>query len=180
LYSVVGGKITTYRNLGEKAVDAVFRKLGRRAPRSTTAENPLPGAHGEDLAHEALVLGARYSLGESTVSRLLRIYGRRAINVLNLCSEDPRWRREFSSRVGAIGAEVVFAFRTEMARTLADVLLRRTMVGMRPDLGLGAGRGAAEIAAQSLGWSRDRAEHEIMEYVRCIERFKPQRMGAIR
>jgi hypothetical protein len=53
------------------------------------------------------------------------------------------------------------------------------MVGMRPDLGLRANRAAAEIAALSLGWSRDRAEHEIMEYGRCIEKFKPQRMEAV-
>jgi len=179
LYSVVGGKITTYRNLGEKAVDVVFRKLGRQAPRSTTAANPLPGTYSEDLAREVQALGARYRLGESTALRLLRVYGRRAINVLDLCSEDLRWRRKLSAQVGAIGAEVVFAFRTEMARTLADVLLRRTMVGMRPDLGLGASRAAAEIAAQTLGWSRDRAEDEIMEYGRCIERFKLHRMEAV-
>jgi glycerol-3-phosphate dehydrogenase len=179
LYSVVGGKITTYRNLGEQAVDAVLRKLGRRAPRSMTAANPLPGADGEDVAREALALGARYSLGESIVARLLRIYGRRAMHVLNLCGEDLRWRQDLSAGAGAIGAEVVFAFRTEMARTLSDVLLRRTMVGMRPDLGVGADRAAAEIAVQSLGWSRDVAQHEVMEYRRYIERFKVEHVETV-
>ncbi len=179
LYSVVGGKITTYRNLAEKAVDAVFQKLGRRAPRSTTAADPLPGAFAEDVAREALALGARCGLGESTVPRLLRIYGRRAINVLDLCGEDLRWRQELNARAAAIGAEVVFAFRTEMARTLADALLRRTMVGIRPDLGVHADRAAAEIAVQSLGWSRDRAQQEVLEYRKCIERFKLQRTEVV-
>lgn len=179
LYSVVGGKITTYRNLGEQAVDAVLRKLGRRTTRSTTAARPLPGAYGEDVAREALALGTRYNLGDGIVARLLRIYGGRAINLLKLCDEDPRWRQEISPGVGAIGAEVVFALRTEVARTLADVLLRRTMVGMRPDLGVGADQAATEIAVQSLGWSRDKAQHEVTEYRRYIERFRLEQVETI-
>src|ERR671913_102723 len=43
LISIVGGKLTTYRELAERCVDLVVRKLGRTALRSRTAEMPLPG-----------------------------------------------------------------------------------------------------------------------------------------
>ena len=42
LFSIVGGKLTTYRSLAEECVDLVYRKLGRPSPPCTTAENPLP------------------------------------------------------------------------------------------------------------------------------------------
>src|ERR1700730_1728898 len=44
LFSIVGGKLTTYRNLAEQCVDLLFRKLGKRAPKCTTSRVALPGA----------------------------------------------------------------------------------------------------------------------------------------
>ena len=44
LFSIVGGKLTTYRSLAEQAVDAVFKKLGRTSPECKTDREPLPGA----------------------------------------------------------------------------------------------------------------------------------------
>ena len=44
LLSIIGGKLTTYRNLAEQTVDIIFTKLGRQPPRCITAREPLPGA----------------------------------------------------------------------------------------------------------------------------------------
>ena len=44
LVTVVGGKLTTYRQLAQDAVDDVFRRLGRKAPPCPTRSRPLPGA----------------------------------------------------------------------------------------------------------------------------------------
>ncbi|HEU0115947.1 MAG TPA: glycerol-3-phosphate dehydrogenase/oxidase, partial [Thermomicrobiales bacterium] len=43
LISIVGGKLTTYRELAEQTVDVVFRRLGRHAPPSPTRDAALPG-----------------------------------------------------------------------------------------------------------------------------------------
>ena len=43
LFSIVGGKLTTYRSLAEECVDLIFRKLGRPSPPCTTADKPLTG-----------------------------------------------------------------------------------------------------------------------------------------
>ncbi|HEV2066366.1 MAG TPA: glycerol-3-phosphate dehydrogenase/oxidase, partial [Thermomicrobiales bacterium] len=43
LISIIGGKLTTYRNLSEHAVNVAAKKLGRSLPGSSTAALPLPG-----------------------------------------------------------------------------------------------------------------------------------------
>ncbi|MEJ7873250.1 MAG: glycerol-3-phosphate dehydrogenase C-terminal domain-containing protein [Rubrobacteraceae bacterium] len=72
------------------------------------------------------------------------------------------------------GAEVIWAFREEMAETLSDVLLRRTMAGYGPDVALDVVEAAAEVAVKHIGWDRERAEREVREYREWIERYTPK------
>ncbi len=176
LLSIVGGKLTTYRNLAEHAVDMVFRKLDRPVPPCTTAQVPLPGARldGEDFQAFRARFAAESGLSGRTVDHLLRVYGTRASAVLTLAGAETDLREPFSVETGAIGAEVVLALRDEMAETLADTLLRRTMVGMGPTVGLGADVAAARIAEQHLGWDADRAAREIAAYRAYVERYTPR------
>ncbi|MGB3633433.1 MAG: glycerol-3-phosphate dehydrogenase C-terminal domain-containing protein, partial [Rubrobacteraceae bacterium] len=62
----------------------------------------------------------------------------------------------------------------EMAQKLTDVLLRRSMVGMGPNVGLDVDEAAAEVAVKHLGWDEERAEQEVKEYREWIERYKPK------
>ncbi len=176
LLSIVGGKLTTYRNLAEHAVDMVFRKLDRPVPPCTTAQVPLPGARldGEDFQAFRTRFAAESGLPGRTVDHLLRVYGARTSAVLALAGAETGLREPFSVETGAIGAEVVLAFRDEMAETLADTLLRRTMVGMGPTVGLGADVAAARIGEQHLGWDADRAAREIAAYRAYVERYTPR------
>jgi len=188
--SVVGGKLTTYRSLAEQAVNLVFRKLGRPMPACTTDKVPLPGAltaapsTGEivetspkpsALASDFVRFCERFKrasgLSERVSERLLRIYGTRAVEVLRLISEDPALGETFSEDTGALAAEIVFAFRHELAQTLTDCLLRRTMVGLSSSRGIGADEAAASIAQQYLGWSADRAQREVLEYRNYVQHF---------
>ncbi|HYY55889.1 MAG TPA: glycerol-3-phosphate dehydrogenase, partial [Pyrinomonadaceae bacterium] len=163
--SIVGGKLTTYRNLSEQAVDLVFKKLGREPrPRCETARLTLPGASLPDFAAFAQHFKSASGLAPEVADHLLRVYGARAPFVLELAAEGPDLAELFSPRTGAIGAEVLMSFRHEMARTLTDCLLRRTMVGMNGSLGLDAVEAAARIAQKYLGWSRARAEQETAAY----------------
>lgn len=174
LLSIVGGKLTTYRNLSEQAVDLVFKKLGRAQRACQTASVRLPGAATDDWTKfcEQFKSGSR--LPASIADRLLRVYGTRAITVLKLAEEGGADLLEvFSPETGAIGAEVLMSFRREMARTLTDCLLRRTMVGLDRTLGLTAIDAAARIAQKYLGWSEARVEQERADYIRYVERFHP-------
>lgn len=70
-------------------------------------------------------------------------------------------------------ADVVYSFEHEMAKTLADCFLRRTMRGLQGDLGLGD----LEIAVRLLGWSDERARWEIENYQDEIRKFRVQPLG---
>ncbi len=163
LFSIVGGKLTTYRSLAEQTVDLVLKKLRRKSLGPTTDRKPLPGVVGLDL-DKFLEVTERCGLPEITSQRLLRIYGTRTSLIMNLLDEDASLVEVFDPETGAIAAEVVMAFKHELAQTLADCLLRRTMVGLNSSCGLDAVEAAAQIAQKFLGWPDGRTAEEIEAY----------------
>lgn len=176
--SIIGGKLTTYRSLAEQTVDLLFRKLKRSSPACRTGKFALPGARCENFAAFVEEFRAEKSqLPTAANERLLRIYGTRAREVLKLCAEHPDLRESFSPQTGALGAEIVFSFREELAETLSDCLLRRTMVGFDRAAGLDAIEAAARIAQRYLGWSEERARLEIAAYREQIKRFRPRALA---
>jgi glycerol-3-phosphate dehydrogenase len=179
LLSIIGGKLTTYRNLSELAVDSIFKKLGRKSPPCETAKVALPGASTADFAAFAEHFKASSRLPQTVAARLLRVYGTRAPEVLELSGEGADLLEVFSPLSQAVGAEVLMSFRRELAQTLCDCLLRRTMIGMNAAVGLDAIEGAARIAQKYLGWSAARAEREVAAYRTYIERFHPRHLTTV-
>ncbi len=175
LFSIVGGKLTTYRSLAEQTVDLVFKKLQKSSPKCTTAQVPLPGASVPDFDEFCKDLQQRSGLPAAISNRLLRIYGTRSSVVRDLIAEDPSLAEVFDVATGAIAAEVVFAFKHELAETLSDCLLRRTMVGLNSACGLNAIDAAAMVAQKYLGWSEDQTSAEINSYRDYVSRFQVQR-----
>ncbi|TCJ18452.1 glycerol-3-phosphate dehydrogenase/oxidase [Rubrobacter taiwanensis] len=173
LISIVGGKITTYRNLARETVDMVLKKLGRPDPGCRTQDVPLPGG-GEDFEGFAADFKAGSGLGESLASRLLRIYGVRAPEVLALSEGEPDLRMPLAPDSDVIGAEVLFAFLSELASSLTDFMMRRSMAGYDSHVGLGVDRAAAEIAGRYLDWDGERIEREVREYREYVRRFRPR------
>ena len=163
LLSVVGGKITAYRDIAEEATDAVMRRLGRDPISSSTDRAPLPGARAGDAA--VLPTG----IGAGTASYLASVYGSRTSAVLGLATDGPALTKPLCEHHHGITGEVVHAVRHEWARTLGDVLLRRTMLGITACQGLDC---VDEIAAQIgvlLGWDGERQRAEVDRYRREIE-----------
>ena len=148
LVSVVGGKLTTYRSLAEECVDLVLRKLGQGFTRSETGEVPLPGAL--DF------------YPSNPPERWLRIYGSQGKEVGELAKR---------LNTDELAAEIVFAFEREFATTLADCFLRRTMIGLNADRGLGQLEAAAAVGRRFLGWSEERARREVENYRQEISRI---------
>jgi glycerol-3-phosphate dehydrogenase len=174
LLSIIGGKLTTYRHLAEQTVDRVYAKLGRSVPRCPTRDAALPGApEGESFVAFADRFAGASGFSERTAAHLVDVYGARAEEVLRIAEREPRLREAFCPHTGAIGAELVFAFQHEMAQSLGDALMRRTMAGLGPNLGLDVVEDAARIAGDALGWDAARREEEIALYQRETERFRP-------
>jgi glycerol-3-phosphate dehydrogenase len=113
--SVVGGKLTTYRAMAEETVDAVVERLGRGAPRSMTARLPLVGAAPPAALHRV-----------AAPARLVARYGTEAPVVEALGPG-----LVMAGRSETVG-ELRFAVRHEGARSVADLLDRRTRIGLVP------------------------------------------------
>jgi glycerol-3-phosphate dehydrogenase len=98
--------------------------------------------------------------------------------VLEEAGDDPSLRVSLSPdpavETGLMGCEVLYAFRREMAETLADALLRRTMVGLGPNVALDVDEAAAKVAVEHLGWTEERAREEVENFRRYIERYRPK------
>jgi glycerol-3-phosphate dehydrogenase len=171
LLSIVGGKLTTYRRLAEEAVDAAFAKLGRDAPSCGTAELPLPGGAVANWSGFREAFLAAAPLPPAVAERLLRIYGARAEDVL---AYEPELLEVIDPSTGAIAAEVVHAFRAELATTLTDALARRTMVTLGPSAGVGPDEAAARVARQWLGWDGERARSEVRAYREWLADLRPR------
>ena len=178
LVSIVGGKLTTYRNLARQTVDVAYRKLGREAPPSRTDKVPLPGGAVPDFAAFAADFKATSGLTDELAERLLKLYGARAPGVLEMAGDEASLRLSLSPapavETGVIGAEILYAFRREMAQTLADALLRRTMVGLGPKVGLDVDEAAAQVAVRYLGWTEERADREVEGFRKYVERYRPK------
>lgn len=70
---------------------------------------------------------------------------------------------------GEIMAEVIFAVREEMARTLADIVMRRTGIGTLGNPGENILRKVANAAAKELNWDENKIEKEISDTVKLLK-----------
>jgi len=174
LLSIVGGKLTTFRQLAQESVDAVLGKLEREAEPCRTGEASLPGGAVADWEAFSESFVERAPVPDVVARRLLRIYGTQAEEVLAVGAERPELRAAFDPDTGAIGAEVVYALEAELAGNLADVLLRRTMVGLGRKAGLGADETAARVCREQLGWEDERARAEVVAYREGLRDMRPR------
>jgi glycerol-3-phosphate dehydrogenase len=153
LITIVGGKWTTYRKMAEDTVDRALLIGALKARPCSTGNLRLYGA--PEAAKEAL-----QSLDSSKAQDLLAIYGTEAEKIRALAREDAALARPLHPRLPYVAAEVAWAVRREMARTVEDALSRRTRA-----LVLDAGASAecapavaalmAKLLGRGEGWQRD-------------------------
>lgn len=117
--TVVGGKLTTYRRMAADAVDAAVTAAGLAAGPSRTAAIPLVGAAPRN----------RLSLVDEP-ARLVARYGMEAGRVAALAALDDELAEPVADGSAVTAAEVVWAVRNEGALDAADVLDRRTRIGL--------------------------------------------------
>jgi len=129
--NVFGGKITTYRRLAEEAL-AKLVPFFAQATGDWTAQVALPGG---DFPHDGVAalrarLRADYPfLTETWTARLIRAYGTEAGLVLGAAKSVPDLGRDFGATLTE--AELRWLMSREFARTAADVVWRRSKLGLR-------------------------------------------------
>jgi glycerol-3-phosphate dehydrogenase len=185
LLILAGGKLTTYRLMAKETVDRVLQLLTEtgRVPADLqacrTKQRPLPGGVGlpEKGGTKARVadLCERHHLSLRKADHLLSVYGGRAGQVLQ--GADNAARQAIVEGLDHIWAEVDFAVRAEMAVTLLDVLVRRTLIGLKEArASLQVASAVADRMARRLGWNDARIARELQSYrawirntLQCVE-----------
>lgn len=140
LVSVMGGKWTTYRLMAEDCVDqaASLAKLPSRP--CVTEKLPIHGCE-ETVYDPAEPFG------------MLSIYGSDAVGVRKLIESDESLGEQLHPALPYLKAEVVWATRHEMARTVEDVLARRTRaLFLNARAAMEMAPAVAELMAAELGW----------------------------
>ena len=155
LLTIAGGKWTTYRKMAQDCVDhaITLAKLDERP--CVTRSLSIHGYH-EDAD----------ALGD------LAVYGSAAARIQQLAADRPELSERLHPRLALIGAQVVWAARQEMARTVDDVLARRTralLLDARASIEV-APRVAALLAAE-LGRDRMWEEKQILAYRRMAKSY---------
>jgi glycerol-3-phosphate dehydrogenase len=156
MLTITGGKLTTWRRMAKQTVDRLVEREGREAP-CHTAEIPL------GMEARPSDLEAPEGVGEEALAQLAFRYGHAARAVLDVARADPELARPAVPGRPDLLAEATIAARLEQARGVADVLLRRTRLGLlaAPQLrDADAARPVAEALGAELGWSRRRVKRE--------------------
>ena len=159
LVTITGGKLTTWRRMAKMAVDRIVEREGREAP-CRTHEIPLgQPIDAEQMPHVDGVEDASYEL-------FAHRYGYAARELLTLAREREDLRRPITPGQPDLLAEAVFSARTEQARTVADVLLRRTRIGLLDARTVcardaEAPRVVSAALGEELGWDQSRVDREV-------------------
>ncbi len=161
--SVVGVKYTTGRGVGVQVVDRVAEYLGTPRTPSRTGTTPLPGTFTRAIEDE-IAEATRSAEGVLTPSQsatVVRTHGTAWNTVVRLCREAPALAAPLSEAEPVPAAVVVHAVRHEMARTLADAVLRRTNLGAAGWPGAACVTRCADVMGAELGWNAERRNAEI-------------------
>ncbi|MCC6178544.1 MAG: glycerol-3-phosphate dehydrogenase/oxidase [Chloroflexi bacterium] len=173
LISVVGGKITAYRDIAQEVTDLLMNRLGRHGA-SHTAIAPLPGGDATPDAVAASLRSRAETLGlaQSQVDNLIELYGSRVRDVLVLAERRTSLATPLCPHGPTLKAQVVYAAMDEAAVTLSDVLLRRAPAGLASCLGLDCVETAADLVGQTLRWDEERRQREAEAYRQLVtERY---------
>jgi glycerol-3-phosphate dehydrogenase len=107
LITITGGKWTTYRRMAEDVINVAEKHAGLHPRPCNTAEMKLHGA-------------------DATPAGAFAVYGSDASAVDEMVASRPDWNEKLHPSFTVLRGEVIWHAREEMARTVEDVLARRT------------------------------------------------------
>ena len=160
--TVTGGKLTTFRKMAEDATDQVVRRLGLSGTPSRTKHLRLRGAPASSPPprRRSTLRPQRGAGGEAGLSAHLRArYGTEASEVMALVDGRPDLLEPVVEGLPYVRAEVLYAVRAEMARSVDDVLSRRTRALLLDARASAAAAGqVAALVGAELGWSDEEVQ----------------------
>ena len=153
--TITGGKWTTYRHMAEDAVNQL-------AQHGLLSAKPC-------ITHELRLHG----YATTSDSDSMRMYGSDAAVVRELAAHNPAWAAPIHPDLPYLQAEVIHAVRYELARTVEDVLARRTRALL---LNAAASSAAAPLVAAliatELGYDQAWQDAQIAAYTAMAEGYQ--------
>ncbi|WP_426183356.1 FAD-dependent oxidoreductase [Microbacterium sp. TWP3-1-2b2] len=160
VFSLVGGKWTTFRALGANLADHVLEDLGRQRVASTVGVR-IGGGNGYPRTPRRRIEWLRQNVGDTDRGRTLFVrYGTRAADVAAFIAEGDDAQvvgDSLSTR------ELAWMVEHEQVRHVSDVVFRRTSLAFTGDAGADVIRAVAEALAPLMGWNAARIESEIAD-----------------
>jgi glycerol-3-phosphate dehydrogenase len=172
LHSIIGGKLTTYRQLAEDSVDLAVKQLGRGLKKPVSKHSKFPGAQTDNFEKFEKKFNRDKVVKSDSAARLLKLYGTRAEEILNLVRNDKKLAERFDPKSPAVAAELIYSVDNEYAQTLADVFARRNLLAFEPGHGLKGAERAAEILGKHLGWNAAKRKAELAGYDKWLDHLK--------
>lgn len=174
--SIAGGKYTTYRIMAEDVIDLAGKELHKEVRESTTDRLPIVGADGYSaLVQQVPLISAETHLSESTVVHLLNRYGSLMSEILQLISRDPSLAKPLVRGLPYLRAEIHYAVSHEGARSVEDVVARRTRISFEAaENGAALLEDIADIIAPLLDWNRRQRIESIDRYRVVLERERAE------
>ena len=171
MITVEGGKYTTSRSLAREVLRLISVKLSRTLSDPDSDNQYLSGCEIRDMKQFMIRQHLNYKdFSRNTVEYVSRNYGTESQVVFRIARSNPRFAEEVSHD-GEILAEVVYAIQYESAKTLRDIMLRRTGIGTLGNPGKAVIDKIASLAAGMMGWNERRKEDEIASLMRVYDLF---------
>ena len=170
--SIAGGKYTTYRIMGRDVIDLAVNELRKLSPESVTEKLPLIGADGYfALVQQIEAIADESGLDSQTVTHLLNRYGSLISEILDLIKADASLAKKLDADLPYLKAEIYYAVSHEGARSVDDVISRRTRISFEAhNQGLDLADAIAEIIAPVLGWYTKERKASVAAYELLVER----------
>ncbi len=161
LISAEGGKFTTSRRLAEKVVDLALKKLKYDHIKSSSASKFLVTSRIPNLNDFIKQKIAQYPmLNPHQIKFLVYSYGTEIDHLMDIYQSNKNLQFIINNE-GENLAQVVYAIRYEMARTLEDIIMRRTGIGWLGMPGEKILNQIAILAAKELNWSHQQMIEQI-------------------
>lgn len=161
LISVMGGKWTTYRHMAEDAVSRAAVVAGLPARPCTTKTLPIHGT--PTTPHPSPDAPSAFPL-----------YGSDAPELAQLINSNSQWQQPLHKRLETVSGQVIWAARQEMARTVEDVLARRSRaLFLDVEATLAAAPHVAELLAAEFGHDAAWQAEQLTNFRAVADHFQP-------
>jgi glycerol-3-phosphate dehydrogenase len=172
LYSMIGGKLASYRLFAEEMTDILARRF-EMGVRCATHRTPLPGGA---RAVDPFALARRLEVDAVTARRLIYRHGARSLRIEARVRARPREAVTVCPCEPVIEAEVRYTLRHELARSVADVA-RRTRLGLGACGGMRCAARCGQIVAEELGLPPREGARQALEFLTQQARARAVALG---